>query len=340
MVEAHSYGMAGIHIPPGLSAGDGALTLADYQRLRERGQLRLRCLAHIGLDGLDDALRLGIRSGLGDRWLRIGGVKMFADGSLGSETAEKLSHYEGRRHLGTATMSTEELNDSVSRALAGGISVTIHAIGDAANRRVLDAIEAALRESGAGSGEFGIESSAPTPTAQLPIPNRIEHAQIVHPHDIPRFARLGVIASMQPIHATADMPTADRLWGERCANAYAWKSLQSAGATLAFGSDAPVEALNPWLSIHAAVTRQRPGNIPPQGWYPEQRIDITSALRGFTVGAAAAAGATHEQGILAPGMLADLAILSDDPFKIAASNLHAVTAELTMIEGDIVWERK
>jgi len=145
---------------------------------------------------------------------------------------------------------------------------------------------------------------------------------------------------MQPIHATADMEAADRLWGDRCASAYAWKSLQNAGATLAFGSDAPVEALNPWLSVHAAVTRQRPGNVPPAGWYPEQRIDITSALRGFSVGAAAAAGAAHEQGTLLPGMLADLAILSADPFKINPSDLHAVGSELTMIEGEVVWEKK
>jgi len=332
MIEAHSYGMAGIHLMPSLSAGDGALTLSDYQMLRALGQLKLRCLIHIGLDGLDDALRLGLRSGLGDRWLRIGGVKMFSDGSLGSETAEMLSHYEGRRHLGTATMSTDELNDAVRRALVGGIAVTIHAIGDAANRRVLDAIELAQME----ISDQGLGNESP----QSPIPNRIEHAQIVHPQDIPRFAQLGVIASMQPIHATADMEAADRLWGDRCASAYAWKSLQNAGATLAFGSDAPVEALNPWLSVHAAVTRQRPGNVPPAGWYPEQRIDITSALRGFSVGAAAAAGAAHEQGTLLPGMLADLAILSADPFKINPSDLHAVGSELTMIEGEVVWEKK
>jgi len=332
MIEAHSYGMAGIHLMPSLSAGDGALTLSDYQMLRALGQLKLRCLIHIGLDGLDDALRLGLRSGLGDRWLRIGGVKMFSDGSLGSETAEMLSHYEGRRHLGTATMSTDELNDAVRRALVGGIAVTIHAIGDAANRRVLDAIELAQME----ISDQGLGNESPQP----PIPNRIEHAQIVHPQDIPRFAQLGVIASMQPIHATADMEAADRLWGDRCASAYAWKSLQNAGATLAFGSDAPVEALNPWLSVHAAVTRQRPGNVPPAGWYPEQRIDITSALRGFSVGAAAAAGAAHEQGTLLPGMLADLAILSADPFKINPSDLHAVGSELTMIEGEVVWEKK
>jgi predicted amidohydrolase YtcJ len=341
MVEAHTYGMGGIHVPPGLGAGDAAQTLSDYQLLRERGQLRLRCLVHLGLDGLDDALRLGLRSGLGDRWLRIGGVKMFADGSLGSETAEMLSHYEGRRHLGTATLTTDALNESVGRALAGGIAVTIHAIGDAANRRVLDAIEAAQQVL-SDRDEILEETTPqpPTPISQPLIPNRIEHAQIVHPRDVPRFAKLGVVASMQPIHATSDMETADRLWGERCVTAYAWRALEAAGATLAFGSDAPVEPLNPWLSIHAAVTRQRPGNLPPAGWYPEQRIDLTSALRGFTVGAAAAAGLAHELGTLMPGMLADLAVLSADPFKISGSDLHAVASELTMIEGEVVWEKK
>jgi predicted amidohydrolase YtcJ len=341
IVEAHSYGMAGVHIPPGLTAGDGAQTMADLQVLRERGELNLRCLVHIGLESLDAALRLGLRSGLGDRWLRIGGVKMFADGSLGSETAEMLAHYEGRRHFGTATMADDALNGAVQRALAGGIAVTIHAIGDAANRRVLDAIERALqlRIENAELRNGSPETSFSIPNSQFSIPNRIEHAQIVHPHDIPRFAQLGVIASMQPIHATSDMEMADRLWGERCATAYAWRALQAARATLAFGSDAPVEPLNPWLSIHAAATRQRPGGYPAGGWYPEQRIDITSALRGFTVGPAIAAGASHEQGTLLPGMLADLAVLSADPFKISPADLHAVQSEMTMIEGEMVWTR-
>ncbi|KPV46545.1 amidohydrolase, partial [Kouleothrix aurantiaca] len=187
-----SYGMAGVHIPPGLTAGDGAQVLRDMQSLRAAGELRLRSLVHIGLDTLDEALRMGLRSALGDRWLRLGGVKMFADGSLGSETAEMLVHYEGRRHFGTATLETDVLNDAVARALAGGIAVTIHAIGDAANRRVLDAIELAQMAGG------------PAPA----LPNRIEHCQILHPRDIPRFAQLGVVASMQPIHATADMEMA------------------------------------------------------------------------------------------------------------------------------------
>src|SRR5215212_2900829 len=180
MTEAHSYGMAGIHLMPGLTAGDGALTLSDYQALRALGQLKLRCLLQIGLDGLDDALRLGMRSGLGDRWLRLGGVKMFSDGSLGSETAEMLSHYEGRRHLGAATMSTDDLNDAVRRALIGGIAVTIHAIGDAANRRVLDAIELAQMEISDQQSLVSSQQSAvdernlPTADWRLPtvIPNR------------------------------------------------------------------------------------------------------------------------------------------------------------------------
>jgi len=341
IVEAHSYGIAGVQIPPGLTAGDGAQTLADLQVLRERGQLDLRCLVHIGLESLDYALRLGLRSGLGDRWLRIGGVKMFADGSLGSETAEMLTHYEGRRHFGTATMTDAALNAAVQRAIAGGIAVIIHAIGDAANRRVLDAIELAQSQLSVVNSPLqettdGLQT---TDHGLRTIPNRIEHAQIVHPQDIPRFAQLGVIASMQPIHATSDMDTANRLWGERCATAYAWRALQAAGATLAFGSDAPVEPINPWLGIHAAVTRQRPGGYPAEGWYPQQRIDITSALRGFTVGAAIAAGASHEQGTLVPGMLADLAVLSADPFKISPSDLHAIQSEITIIEGDLVWIR-
>jgi predicted amidohydrolase YtcJ len=344
ITEAHSYGMAGVHIPPGLDEDSAKLTLSDLQLLRERGQLRLRCLVHLGVGRLDEALSLGIRSGLGDRWLRIGGVKMFSDGSLGSETAEMLSHYEGRRHLGTATMTTEDLNDAVRRAIAGGLAVTVHAIGDAANRRVLDAIELALKnqelrtENPEGIDTAGSRFSAGGSPA---IPNRIEHAQIVHPHDIARFAELGVVASMQPIHCTSDMEMAEQLWGaERCATAYAWRAFQQAGVVLAFGSDAPVEALNPWLSIHAAVTRQRPGNIPPAGWVPEQRVNVDTALRGFTVGAAIAAGTSHELGTLVPGMFADLAVLSADPFKISPSDLHAVTSELTMIEGEVVWEKK
>ncbi len=326
MAEALSYGMTSIHIPPSPNPADGPETLHDLKLLRERGELRMRCLAHLSAPDLERAIGLGIRSGLGDRWLRIGGLKIFADGSLGSETAEMLSHYEGRRHLGIATVTVEELNDMVVRANHAGISVVVHAIGDAANRKVLDAIERARQTR---------DQSMPP----LALPNRIEHAQIVHPKDIGRFAPLEVIASMQPIHATSDMDVASQLWGTRCATAYAWRSLKDAGATLAFGSDAPVEALNPWLGIHAAVTRQRSDGTPASGWYPEQCLSLAEALDGFCKGPAIASGEADEKGILAPGMLADLAILSRDPFEINPVNLHTMTVDMTLVEGQVVFER-
>jgi hypothetical protein len=329
--EAYSYGMVGVHIPATMTPGDGALSLGDLQTLRERGRLGLRCLVYLGVDTLDQALALGMRSGLGDNWLRLGGVKMFADGTLGSETADMLQHYEGRRHFGLPVMPEEVLHERIVTAIHGGLSICVHAIGDAANRKVLDAVEMALDPA------VGVERARPLPQA---LPNRIEHCQVLHERDILRFARLGVVASMQPIHATSDMETADRLWGERAALSYAWRALSDAGATLAFGSDAPVEPLDPWLGIHAAVTRQRPDGTPPGGWRPEQCLTIEETLRAFTEGAACAAGAVNEQGTLAPGKLADIAVLSADPFKINPAELHRVRAEMTLLEGNVVWEKK
>jgi predicted amidohydrolase YtcJ len=320
--EAHRYGMVGMHLPTNMSPGDGKLQLGDLQTLRERGELALRTLTYIGPDQLDAALEVGLRSGFGDDWIRLGGLKLFADGTLGSETADMLSHYEGRRHLGMAVLEVEQLNDFVQRANQGGLAVMVHAIGDAANRKVLNAIEAAR------------PSAAP-----LMVPNRIEHCQVLHPRDIPRFAELGVVASMQPIHCISDIDAATQLWGERCANAYAWRALQHSGAVLAFGSDAPIEPLNPWLSIRAAVLRQRLDGTPSGGWYPEQTISLKDALAGFTSGTAFAAGVSQQQGQLIPGKLADLAVLAADPFTVDPTTLHLMSADLTILDGNVVWDR-
>jgi predicted amidohydrolase YtcJ len=320
--EGLSYGLTAIQIPPSTNHADGRETLEDLQVLRERGQLPMRCQAHLAGADLDRAVELGIRSGLGDRWLRIGGLKLFADGSLGSETAEMLTPYEGRRGTGLATLSEEELHDTVHKANQHGISVIVHAIGDAANRKVLDAIEAAQPYS-----------------APLAVPNRIEHCQVVHATDLPRFAALGVVASMQPIHATSDMHVADALWGKRCALAYAWRSFLDSGATLAFGSDAPVETLNPWPGVHAAVTRQRADNSPAGGWYPEQRLSIEEAMQAYCHGPAVAAAEASERGTLAPGMLADLAVLSADPFRVPPAALHQISATMTIVEGKVVFDK-
>ncbi len=319
MDEAHGYGMNSVHIPPSLEPGDAALALRDIRMLHERGELALRCLVHFGIDALDETIRLGLRSGIGDTWLKLGAVKMFADGTLGSETAEMLWHYEGRRHTGTQTLSTEAMNDAVARCTANGLAVIIHAIGDGANRRVLDAIAAAR---------------AAHPGSSAALPDRVEHCQLLHRTDVPRFAAMNVVASMQPIHCTSDIDTAARLWGEeRCQLAYAWRAILDSGATLALGSDAPVEPLNPWLGIHAAVTRQRRNGTPAGGWHPEQCLTVEEAVRGFTHGAAVAAGWQHEFGTLEVGKLADIAILSDDPFRCEPDALQHIHAVQTLIEG-------
>lgn len=329
MREGLSYGLTSLHIPPGTNHENGPELMRDLQTLRARGELPVRCLVYLSQPGLEEAIALGLRSGLGDRWLRIGGLKLFADGSLGSESAEMLSHYEGRRHTGIATIEPELLDATIRRANLHGLTVMVHAIGDAANRKVLDAIEHAQADRAA------VGEAVPA----LALPNRIEHVQVIHPKDLPRLAQLGVIASMQPIHATADMETAEALWGQRCEYAYAWRSLQQSGATLAFGSDAPVETLNPWMGVHAAVTRQRPNGQPTGGWRPEQRLPVEEALRAYCVGPALASGEAAEKGCLAPGRLADLAVLTGDPFRSAPGELHAITAAMTLVEGKVVFER-
>jgi hypothetical protein len=321
--EALGYGLTSLHVPPFPPESDsGREMLTDLQLLYGRGGLYVRCLAHLQERDLDAALALGIRSGLGDHWLRIGGLKIFADGSLGSQSAELLEPYEGSQQRGLPTMPVEELEGMIQHASSGGIAVTVHAIGDAANRKVLNAIEKARSSAG-----------------PLALPNRIEHVQLIQPEDMPRLAALNVIASMQPLHATSDMHMADRLWGARCALAYANRSVQQAGAVLAFGSDAPVEPLNPWLGIHAAVTRQRPDNTPEGGWHPEQRLSLADTLRGFCIGPAVASAEEGEKGMLAPGMLADMAVLAADPFEMLPAQLHRMQVDMTIVEGQVRWER-
>jgi hypothetical protein len=228
-------------------------------------------------------------------------------------------------------MPVEELEALIQQSISAGISVVVHAIGDAANRKVLNAIEKAR--------QYAEQQAAEGESIPLVLPNSIEHAQLVHPSDIARFAPLGVIASMQPLHATCDMEMADELWGRRCETAYALRSFQEAGATLALGSDAPVEALSPWLGIHAAVTRQRANGTPAGGWYPEQRLSLLETLRGYCIGPALASSEAAVKGMLAPGKLADMVVLAVDPFHLPPTQLHGVVVDMTIVEGQVRWER-
>jgi len=167
--------------------------------------------------------------------------------------------------------------------------------------------------------------------------HRIEHVQLLHPDDVTRLATLGVVASMQPIHATQDYEMADRYWGKRCATAYAWRSLLEAGAVLAFGSDGPVEDLNPFVGIHAAVTRSRTDGSPgPEGWYPQQRLTVEEAVHAYTLGAAYAVGLEDRLGSLTPGKLADLIVLDRDVFTCASVAIAEARVMATMVGGRLV----
>jgi len=320
--NAWRLGLTGVHDCDGRSA------FQAYQRLHERGELGLRVHKHIPVKRLDDAIGVGLRSGLGDDRLWVGHVKIFADGALGPRTAWMIAPYAGDPHnTGLPVNTPEELAGLVHTAAANGFACAIHAIGDMANRAVLDAF--------AQSTNSQLTISQSTNSQSTQIPHRIEHVQLLHPADVGRLAALGVVASMQPIHATQDMEMAERYWGERSRWAYAWRSLLERGTRLAFGSDAPVEDLNPFVGLHAAVTRRRADGSPgPRGWYPQERLSVAEAVRAYTLGPAWVAGKAGRLGSLTPGKLADLVVLDRDIFEAAPDEILKTRSVGTMIGGE------
>jgi predicted amidohydrolase YtcJ len=310
---AHKAGLTGIH------DFDGTLAWEAFQELESSGELRLRVMKGIPHEQLSAAISLGMRSGFGGERLTLGPVKMFADGALGPQTAWMIAPYAGTWSVGIPRLTDQQLFDDILRAHEAGIACAVHAIGDAACHVVLDAFERAA--AGAGKSE---------------LRNRIEHVQLLHPDDVNRLARLGIVASMQPLHATSDMIMAERCWGERCRGAYAWKSLMDSGAMLAFGSDCPVEICEPLAGIHAAVTRRRADGTPgADGWRPEQRLTVEQAVRAYTLGAAFAAGREAELGSVSPGKRADLTVLDADIFSIDPHEIRNVRAAATIVGGTI-----
>lgn len=280
-----------------VQAMDTAGGFASLQRLHGAGHLPIRVTYNLPVADLHHAERLGVRSGWGDEWLRIWGVKAFLDGSLGSRTAEMLDG------SGTSRLPQPELVDMIDRCAQAELNVCLHAIGDGAVRRALDAL-ARKRD----AWRFWRP--------------RIEHAQCVHPKDVPRFAKIGVIASMQPIHAVADRELVDRYWPNVATQAYAWGALERAGARLAFGSDAPVETADPLLGIDAATTWRRRA-----AWHPELAISRAKAVRAYTANAAYAVGMEQHLGSLGVGKLCDMTVVDDD----------GVVA--TIVGGGVSWRR-
>ncbi len=309
------------------------------QRLHQRGELRLRVVKNIPVEDLPYAVGLGLRQGFGDDWLRVGGVKAFVDGALGPHTAAMLEPYEDDpSNRGMLLLDAEQIVEFGRDAIANGLPLTIHAIGDRANHEVLDAFER-LRafERRMQTADGGLQTASGQRSSVFrQLRHRIEHVQLTHPEDAPRLAALGVIASMQPIHATSDMDMAGRYWGERSRHAYAWRTQLDHGAVLAFGSDAPVESPNPFWGIHAAVTRRRGDGSPgPEGWYPEQRLSVEETLHAYTFGPAYAAGMEDRLGMLAPGYYADLIVMDTDPFRCEPEQLRDLQPTRVMING--VW---
>ncbi len=298
--------------------------LEALRSLEKKHQLKLRISKSIPAEYLSEAIKEGIHTGDGSDWLWYGGVKDFMDGALGPRTAAMLSPYEGCDDAGMLLKNENEIFDLGQEAALHGLALAIHAIGDLAIRTLLDALTI-LRKF---EQEKGIDS----------LPHRIEHLQVIHPQDIPRLAELGITASMQPIHATSDMVMADTYWGDRTKFAYAPKLQLDQGAQVIFGSDAPVESPNPWLGIHAAVTRRtRDGAPGPDGWHPDGRLSLAQTLRAFTSTPGGTAGKGKLQGRLAAGCWADCIVLKDDPYQVEPEELWKIRPLGTMINGDWVW---
>ena len=300
-------------------AMEGPDTLGRLQEIRKQGRLPLRVAAYLPPGAIPSLAAAGLRSGFGDEWLRLVGIKLFVDGTLGSQTAWLWEPYDNLRpsSRGIATISVRELRRQVREVATAALPCAVHAIGDRAVSEVLDVFSA-------------VGDRRP------PLPHRIEHIELVRPEDIGRFAAQSVAASMQPIHIPGDIAPAERYWGKRARYAYPIGSLLRSGALVAFGSDAPVETADPLAGMRAAVLRQSWDGKPAEGWYRQQHgISALEALRCYTTGPAAITGEARLKGRLAPGYLADMVVLSDDITRLRGLRQARVT--MVVIGGKVAF---
>ncbi len=319
--ECHRWGLTAIGDP-----GNGQNAIAAYEELARNGRYTLR--NHVMLAGSDPAL-VDAYLARGPRTLDYGGrlslraIKLYIDGALGSRGAALLAPYsDDPNNTGLLRTAQADVQSLCERALRAGFQVCTHAIGDRGNRVVLDAYEAALRTAPVRDHRF-----------------RIEHAQVLAPSDIPRFAKLGVIPSMQSTHQISDMAWAQsRLGPERVRGAYAWRALLDTGVTIANGTDAPVEAVNSLRTFHAAITRENEANQPPGGWYPQQRMTRPEALRSMTIWAARANFMENAVGSIALGKYADFTVLDRDWMRVAPEAIMATRVLATYSAGNPVYE--
>ncbi|MFL5603624.1 MAG: amidohydrolase [Gemmatimonadaceae bacterium] len=328
VAEANRWGLTGVH-----DAGEDVETVGIYEELARAGSYHLRnyvMLSDPGEPGSPATLRnpyiqRGPQSALYDGHLWIRAIKLYADGALGSRGAALLEPYSDEpTNSGLLVSRPEHIRAWADSALRRGFQVNVHAIGDRGNRIVLDAFDSALKKSPKADHRF-----------------RIEHAQVLSPSDIPRFARLGVIPSMQATHQTSDMRWAEaRVGPQRIRGAYAWRSLLNTGVVIPNGTDFPVEEVNPLLTFHAAVTRQDPTNWPAGGWYPEQKMTRQEALLSMTLWPAYAGFQESILGSLTPGKYADFVVLDRDIMSVPDTEILAARVMSTWIGGKRVYQAR
>jgi predicted amidohydrolase YtcJ len=317
LLQLLSFGVTTIHDI------DGADALRAFRALRDNGQLGLRIHKLMPVSMLEELIGGGVRSGSGDDWLRYGAVKIFGDGSLSSQTCLLHQPYPGDDNNGIAVTPLDDLREVVQRANAHGLAAAVHAIGDGAVSNAISALEEAEWT--------GLGCAA--------LPNRIEHLQHAVPADIERFGALNAVACMQPASCTSDIDMVDELLAGRTLSSYAWRSILEAGGTVAFSSDAPVESINPFTGIYAAVTRQRPDGYPSGAWGPKERLTRSQAFGAYMCAPAIASGESAKKGRLTPGRLADFAVLDRDPFSVDDSALLSTEVVMTAVGGAIRWSR-
>jgi predicted amidohydrolase YtcJ len=302
--------------------------LRVYQMLEKRSQLQVRVSAHLPLPEWKRWASAGVMADFGDEKLQVGALKGFADGSLGSSTAWFGEPYsdmpENRGIPSDELVHPEQMYQNVRDADAADLQIAIHAIGDRANNTILNFYEQLARDNGARDRRV-----------------RIEHAQHLLPSDIPRFANLHVIASVQPYHCIDDGRWAEkRVGAKRAATTYAFRSLLNAGAAVAFGSDWPVAPISPLMGIYAATTRRTLDGKHPEGWVSAEKISVAQAVHGYTAGSAYASLEESRKGSIEPGKLADMVVLSEDIFNIDPVEIQNTKVDLTIFDGQVVYERK
>ena len=321
IAEMNRWGLTSVH-----DAGVGRAVIDVYEEVAREGRFNVRDYVMVANndEAIDHYIQRGPQSGLYDGRLWIKSIKISADGALGSRGAALIEPYsDDPRNSGLALVPAGRVRDVAIKALRAGFQVNVHAIGDRANRTVLDEFEQALSRVPVADHRF-----------------RIEHAQIIHPDDVPRFAQLGVIPSMQASHQTSDMYWAvNRIGPTRVLGAYAWRSLLNSGVVIANGSDLPVERTNPLISFMASVARQDARGWPAGGWYPEQRMTRDEALRSMTIWAAYAGFMEKEVGSLVPGKLADFVVLDQDIMRVPPELILATNVVATYLGGRAVYQR-